>query len=180
MLQCVLPKSGGEGDFRAQVLQRLFHRGFCRVGLEQSELLRRHRLATTRLRLRRIGHWGGLLQNPLRWRGLPSDTPEWRWCWSTTGPFLQFSPPLSIPLSPLSTIPSLPVRINMLPAHGANFKGSFWATRHGFFFAVPAVEKGENCLGLPSLPDSFCPILARQCHPCGGASLWFPRLSQRL
>ena len=68
-LQSVLPKSSGKPDFRAEVLHRLFKRRFCEVGLGQSELLWRHRLATTRFRLRRIGHWGGLVQNSPGWRG---------------------------------------------------------------------------------------------------------------
>jgi len=72
----VLPKSCGEPDFRAEVLHRPFHRRFCGVGLGQSELLWRHRLAATRFRLHRIGHWSGLVQNSPGWRGLPSDSPE--------------------------------------------------------------------------------------------------------
>jgi len=55
-------------DFRAEVLQRVCHRRSCWADWGQSQLFWRHRLTTTRLRLRRIGHWGGLLQNSLCWR----------------------------------------------------------------------------------------------------------------
>jgi hypothetical protein len=86
--------------FRAQVLQRLFHLRFYRAGLGQSELLGRHRLTTTRLRLRRIGHWGGLLQNShFFWGGVR---------------ILIVNSMAVFPISPVSTLTS---PLSTLPSH---------------------------------------------------------------
>jgi hypothetical protein len=53
----------------------------------------------------------------------------------------------------------------MLPAQGANFKGSFWATRQGFFFAVPAWHNKLRIESLAPMPPEVLRLHAANDPP---------------